>query len=585
MSLTKIIDRTLLWGSTIGFLTLLYDLGYSQYPEVQSILWGFYLFFTIVAFVALSGRIFLRQKGRPLRRLAHIVTWGLALLILLAEISLNAGDTILSAGQNFIFAQLLAVILFFTEVSERLFAIQRQALHPALVFVFSFFALILIGTIMLTLPKATFHGISVVDALFTATSAVCVTGLSILDTGKDFTRFGQIIIMLLIQLGGLGMLTFTNLFGFFFRGQTSFQNQLMLKDFINAENIGNTFRTLVKIVLFTLIVEMTGAFLILLQLDNGLIPSGGEQVFFAIFHSISAFCNAGFSTLTKSLYEDGYKFNYGLHLIVAFLIIIGGIGYVIVFNYFTYAKNWVKAKYARMMNKKQTAYIRPVISLNTKIVVYTTLLLLIFGTVMFYVLEYNNTLKEHSGWGKLITAFFGSVTPRTAGFNTVNVGALTMPTLMIYLLLMWIGASPGSTGGGIKTTTFAVGTFNIIQQITGRQRMEIAWKEIPQKAPQRAFAIISLSLIAVGFSVFFVMVFDGHLGLMPVAFECFSAYGTVGLSMGITSSLSDASKIVITLTMFVGRVSFLTLLMGITQQFFKQRNKSYRFPEEDIFIN
>jgi Trk-type K+ transport system membrane component len=321
------------------------------------------------------------------------------------------------------------------------------------------------------------------------------------------------------------------------------------------------------------------------QIDDHQIQGTGERIFFSVFHSVSAFCNAGFSTFTNGLYELPMRFNYGVHLVMAFLIIIGGIGYVIVFNYATYLKDWLKARYFRLLKKKNTGYRRPIISLNTKIVVYTTFFLLVVGTVAYFILEYNNTLREHTTmWGKLVTSFFGSVTPRTAGFNTVDVSAMTVPMILLYLILMWIGASPGSTGGGIKTCTFAIGTLNIWQQITGRSRMELGWKEIPAVAARRAFAIISLSLIAVGFSIFFVTIFDPDLALLPVAFECFSAYGTVGLSMGITPHLSDASKLILTVTMFVGRVSFLTVLIGLIQQVFRQKQKPYRFPEEEIFI-
>ncbi|MBL7794329.1 MAG: hypothetical protein JNK77_18500 [Saprospiraceae bacterium] len=583
---SKHVEVPLFWASLLGFGVLLYDIGFHQKAYHENFIRWFYLIYAVGMFVGLSVRIFFKQKERPLRRLAHYITWGLALSILLAEVVFGLGGvSLVKTLGHFYLERWLAGLMFITEFSERLFAIQKQPLHPALIFAISFLFLMFGGAFLLMVPSATTKGISFVDALFTSTSAVCVTGLAVVDTGKDFTRFGQISLVVLIQLGGLGILTFTNLFGLFFRGQTSFQNQIMLKDFINAENIGQTFRTLIKIVAFTLVVESIGVFLIYNYIDDKVVAGAGEQLFFAVFHAVSAFCNAGFSTLTNNLYEESIRFNYPVHLIVAVLIIIGGIGYVVVFNYFTFIKVWFNNHFQRIVYNKHTQLTRPLISLNTKIVVYTTLILLIVGTIAYYIFEYNNTLKEHHGWGKIVEAFFGSVTPRTAGFNTVNIGALTLPTLLIYLLLMWIGASPGSTGGGIKTSTFAIVSLNIWQQLTGKKRMELGWKEIPEKTQQRAFSIMSLSLIALGFSVFLVSIFDGEMGLMPLSFECFSAYGTVGLSMGITPKLSDASKIVLTITMFIGRVSFLTLLVGIVQQFFRAKNKPYRFPEEDIFIS
>ena len=577
-------DRILFTGSIVAFMALIFDFGFRNNFWHQFITDSFYLAYGFLFFTRIR-RIIIDspepQRGRKASR--YIILFLVGLLIALALLNLlefafwKKGFVRPTAGLVF----LLAVL----DISARVYAIERQTLHPALAFVLSFFLLICMGTMTLLLPLATRSGISFIDALFTSTSAVCVTGLAVLDTGKDFTLFGQFIIMLLIQFGALGMLTFTNLFGLFFRGYGSYRNRLMLKDMINAQDIGNTFNTLVKIVFFTFVLEGIGAACIYYSINAEQAGQGG-RLFFAVFHAVSAFGNAGFSTLSNSLYEEGFRYNYSLHLAVAALIILGGAGYSVFIDFYSYLKTILRHYYHRIFKRGESfTYRKAGISVNTRIVLYTTLFLLVGGTLAFYILEYDNTLAGHSGWGKIVTAFFGSATTRTAGFNTVDTAALALPTLMIFFLLMWIGASPGSTGGGIKTTTFALSLMNIYRQIIGRDRIIFGWKQIPAQALQRATAVILLSLIGIGASVFSVVYFDGQLGLLPIAFECFSAYSTVGLSLGITASLSSASKLTLILAMFVGRVSFLTILTGIARQFAPRSHNPLRYPEEDILIN
>jgi Trk-type K+ transport system membrane component len=321
------------------------------------------------------------------------------------------------------------------------------------------------------LPKATYDGISFLNALFTATSAVCVTGLAVVDTGQYFTGFGQTIIMTLIQIGGLGIMTFTSYFSYFFRGGASYENQLQLKEMTNTERIADVFTTLKKIIFLTFLIEGIGALFIYGSIDKSLMPSLMDRTFFSVFHSISAFCNAGFSTLSNSLYEVGFKFNYPLHLSFAFLFIIGGLGFPILFNSYYYFKHLIVDRWLR---KKKRAIHKPwVVNINTRIVLVTTGVLIVGATILFYILEYNNTLSEHGFFGKIVTAFFGATTPRTAGFNSIDTAALAFPTVMLVILMMWIGASPGSTGGGIKTSTVAVATLNFMSIARGKDRIEV----------------------------------------------------------------------------------------------------------------
>lgn len=473
-------------------------------------------------------------------------------------------------------------IYFIREFSVLKIDFKRDYLNPAQLFIASFIFIILAGTALLLLPNATHEGISVINALFTATSAVCVTGLAVVDTGTYFTQFGQIIIVILIQLGGLGIMTFASYFSYFFRGQSSYEHQLMLKDITNSDKIGEVFSVLKKIVLLTFSIEAIGAIIVYFTLGKSPLQTIPQKIFFSIFHSISSFCNAGFSTLHNSLYEPGYRFNYSLHLIIAILFILGGLGFPIIFNLFKYLKYLFRNKILKLGNLDKSVHIPWVINLNTKIVIVTTTTLLFLGTVFFYVFEFNNTLAEHSGFGKVVTAFFGAATPRTAGFNTVDTSALHFSTIMIIFLLMWIGASPASTGGGIKTSTFAIATLNFFSLAKGKDRVEAYNREIADISIRRAFALIGLSLMVIGMSVFLIAAFDSEKTLLSIAFECFSAYSTVGLSVGITASLSSAAKVVIIGTMFIGRVSMLTILIAMMR---KTRHLNYKYPKEEILIN
>jgi len=274
------------------------------------------------------------------------------------------------------------------------------------------------------LPNSTYDGISAINALFTSTSAVCVTGLSVVDTGTYFTGFGITIIIILIQIGGLGIMTFASYFSYFFTGGSSYENHLVLSDMTNVDKLGEVFSTLKNIILLTFVIETIGAIFIFYNIDESVIPGLYNRISFSFFHSISGFCNAGFSTLPNGLYESGFRFNYPLHLTLAFLIIFGGLGFPIVFNTFKYLKHVIITNILSFNKKLETYHVPWVLNLNSRIILITTFGLIVSGTVLFYILEYNNTLMPHSHFGKIVTAFFGSVTTRTAGFNTIDNSAL-----------------------------------------------------------------------------------------------------------------------------------------------------------------
>ncbi len=472
------------------------------------------------------------------------------------------------------------LFLVLTEASGLLKYLYRRRQNTAFIFIVSFAIIILGGALLLMVPKATLEGITPVDAFFTSASAVCVTGLTVLNTSTQFTSVGKVIILFLIQIGGLGIMTFTGLFAYLSAGSVSFHNQVALKSMVSSKRISNVMSIVGRILFVTLFFEAIGAFLIFVCIDENLFPQKEQQVFFSIFHAVSGFCNAGFSTLPDGLNESIIKFNYPIHLIIATLIILGGMGFPIVFNIFSFFRTKTINILNRLLKNPMLESQTRIIQVNSKIALATTFILLIVGFFTYYIFEQDASLLEHpTQFGKLVTSLFGSVTPRTAGFNTVNLSSLTLPTIMIYLLLMWIGASPSSTGGGIKTTTAAVAILNLRTIILGKNKTNVYRTQISEQSINKAFAVILLSLLIIGIAVLIISVNDGKHGLLKIAFEAFSAFSTVGLTLGITPDLSNTSKIVLILTMFIGRVGALTVLMAFVAE---AKQQAYQYPVEEV---
>lgn len=572
--------------SVIVVITIIYQIGFEQAEEEGVYIFSIiYTIASIVFFFGYALRVFSNLVGKANAKswlIPDVLLFVALLWVLTIRYFLEIDSRLFNIFYSVEFLQILFISIFFIETSKASLDLNKKDLDPPLIFAGSFLFLILIGTGLLLLPNSTVNGITMIDALFTSTSAVCVTGLIVVDTATHFTLFGQIVILVLFQTGALGVMTFTSFFGFFFRGSFSFENQIFIQDFINEDKISEIFRTLFKIIFFTLSVEFIGAILVYFLVDTSVIPDQWDKIFFSIFHSVSAFCNAGFSILSNGLYEEGVREMYHVHLVLAFIIILGGLGFPIIFNFFRYVKYIILSRYHLYSSNTPIVHKTRIINVNSKLALYTTTSLLIIGFVTFLIFENNHTLKGLSTYGKIVTAFFGAVTPRTAGFNTVDMGALSMSTVLIYLLLMWVGASPGSTGGGIKTTTFAVAILNSFSLGRAKDRVEAFRREINNESVRRAFAVMTLSFLVIGISVFLVKYFDPQLPLVNVAFECFSAFSTVGLSLGITGELSNPSRIVIIFTMFLGRVGTLTLMVGFLRNI---RTLNYHYPSESIFIN
>jgi Trk-type K+ transport system membrane component len=576
-SILKIIYR---FFDLIVLTYIVFDFGYSIHIEYQT---PKFIGLVLITIALLAFNIFkyfyYKTSGRKKVALVNSFIIGVLLLVALIVSILNFNlhylevlrkiRPILEAGLIFYFIiRLMILVRYVYEVYY----------NPAIVFVGSFFAIIIIGSFLLMLPNATTNGISFTDALFTSTSAVCVTGLIVLDTATDFTTVGQTIIISLIQIGGLGILTFTSFFAFFFRGSSSFKEGLNVRDFIAQDTLKDVLKTALNVVIFTVSVELIGALFIYSSiLDN---PEIEDKVFFSVFHAISAFCNAGFSTLSSGLSESYIQFNYYMQWVVIVMVVFGGLGYNIIFNFYQYIKIFVLELFDRKRIHKHLS----VMTLNSKIVLYTTGALLVGGFVFLWISEYNNTMNYHQTlFGKITSTAFNAVTPRTAGFNTLDLTEFTVPTLLFIIFLMWIGASPASTGGGIKTSTFALATLNIFAIARGKSRIQLLGRRISSESTSRAFAILCISLIVIGFAILSLLIFEPKgTDLLSVVFECFSAYSTVGLSLNFTPTLTEPSKYVLIATMFIGRIGMLNLMIGLLRQI---NHQFYEYPKENILIN
>ena len=555
---------------------LIFDFGYENVINTWLDHKTLYLTLLIIALIGFNV-LRIKHAYRPGRRKmfkANILV--LVITFIMASFAFITGDEYGRLHDvNYILDTGLIIYFFLrlTNLIRKLYAIYY---NPTVLFVGSFAVVGLIGAFLLMLPNATTQGISFTDALFTSISAVCVTGLVVLDTAHDFTFMGKTVILVLIQLGGIGMLTFTSFFAYFFKQGSSFREGMNVSSFVESEGLHDVMRLAMRVVVFTVSIEIVGAAFIYYYISD--IPEIKHKFFFSVFHSISAFCNAGFSTLSSGLNDTALQGAYMFQWIVMHLIILGGLGYNIVFNFLRYIKRFILNI---VFNRKMHTTVR-VITLNSKIVVITTAILLTGGTLFFFFAESAHLFQTDTFFGKVTSAAFTSVTARTAGFNTFDFADLTMPAILFVIFLMWIGASPGSTGGGIKTSTFALATLNIISIAKGKEHIELRGRKINNQSVKRAFAIICISLIVIGMGILMILFFEKDFTLIQIAFETFSAFSTVGLSLGITASLSIGSKYVLIFVMFFGRIGLLNLLIGMMKRLHTQ---SYEYPEENILIN
>lgn len=546
----------------------------------------------IIFLIDVTLHIFLEYKGtkKNFRKLAWILSWLLYLTLVPVIFHRPDEEGAILYVWDFLGSKLyhipLLLLFSFLNLSNGLVRLLGRRTNPSLILAVSFFVIILIGTGLLLLPRCTVEGVvlSWVDALFTSTSAVCVTGLVPVDVSATFTPMGLTVIILLIQVGGLGVMTLTSFFAMFFMGNTSLYNQLVVRDMVSSNSLGSLLSTLLYILGFTMVIEGAGMVSIWLGIHGTLGMSLEEELAFSAFHSISAFCNAGFSTLPGNLGNPMVMTGHNsLYISVSLLIILGGIGFPILVNFkdivlYHLRRFW---KFVRTLkldrHKKQHLY-----NLNTKIVLIVTLLLLVLGTLAVAAFEWNGSFAGMSVADKWTQAFFNATCPRTAGSSSVDLTSLSVQTILIYIFLMWIGGAAQSTAGGVKVNAFAVVVLNLIAVLRGTERVEVFGRELSHDSIRRSNATVVMSLGVLFLFIFVLSILEPKMSVMTLTFECVSALSTVGSSLNATPLLRDESKLLVALLMFVGRVGLITLMLGIVKQ---KKNTKYRYPSDDIIIN
>ena len=451
----------------------------------------------------------------------------------------------------------------------------KKLFTPARAITLGFLLVIFIGAFFLCLPISHNNGqwFNFTDALFTATSCVCVTGLAVVDTATEFSLFGRIILLLLIQIGGLGFMTMTTVMFIVFGKKINLKNRMFMQESVSEDNLKGVVRLAQRIVLYTFIFEGLGAFILAFQFvkDFGV----GEGIFVSIFMSVSAFCNAGFDLMGAKFAGASslvaYNTNPLVLITIALLIIIGGIGFAVI------------ADIALRTNRKNKR-----LRTHTKVVLWVTFALIFIGTWMFFGFEFNNpnTIGNMSVGNKLLNSFFQAVTPRTAGFASIYQEAMTVPSLGLTMGLMFIGASPAGTGGGIKTTTFIILLFYLWAAMRGNNELVIDKKEVTINQFKKATTIVTMAILVITGAITVVSIAElGNplVNFEKIMFECISAFSTVGLSLGITASLSTVSKLTLGLVMLIGRIGPITMGWALVKKLSKIQD-NIRYPHSDIMV-
>jgi trk system potassium uptake protein len=528
------------------------------------------------------------SPGKFIRR-----TWfeGLIMLVLVIEgtVYTLTGNLLISilfsrlgvesaVGLSTLFIQVYFLVVVVTEFVRNSELLPMVRLNPAVIFILSFLSLIFIGTVLLMLPEMTVAGsLPFTDSLFTATSATCVTGLMTVDTSAVFTFKGQLVILMLIKLGGLNIIAFGGFLSLMSKVGVGVRHHHVIEGFVNKDNILSAKGMLGKVVLWTLSIEAIGAVaMYLLWSPSYEWKSNGDRIFNSIFHAVSAFNNAGISVLQNGLSNDAIRTNYLLHWVVIFLIFFGSLGILALFDLFEIGK---------LRDRLRHPWKR--IGFSTRVSLYFSIALVVTGAILVFVFERNGALAGQSLFGKVTGAVFQSVAPRTAGFNTLDMAYLSIPSVLIIIGLMYIGAGSGSTGGGIKTSSLAVILADMRANMTGQQRA-VLWKRTlgsTLRSNAYSIAIIYVFMIFLGTTI--LAITERHLIAMPgssvidLIFEQVSAFCTVGLSRGLTPSLSEAGKYTIIASMFIGRVGTFTIAFALAGNFTRH---SYKYPEADLMV-
>lgn len=568
--LTAIARAVIFLVSLILLCALVIEYGF-QLDEVEIAAINAIFTFSIWFYFVLYLLIVIFRRKQIVKR-SIIMTVSMALLLIYAVISNHLTPALL--------------VFSIVELSRGIVNFIGKKTNPALLLSTAFLVITAIGTIILLVPRSTLPDVrlSVADALFVSTSALCVTGLSPVDISSTFTVAGQTVILFLIQIGALGVMTITSAFALFFMGETSIINQFALRDVVGSDTFSSLISTLLYILGFTFAIETAGFFSIWLSIHNTLGMSVGEELFFSAFHSISAFCNAGFSTLGGNLGNPALMHGHNIfYLTISILVIFGGIGFPTMVNLANIIMNVMRRIFKSALLKSSTSVkFSHLENLNTRIVLDATLFLIIGGTIIIALLEWNGAFAEMTTSGKLVHSFFNSVSPRTAGFNSVDLTLFSPLSIIFYTLLMWIGGASQSTAGGVKVNTIMVAVANFRSILKGRESIVLYNREIDAYSVKRASAIIFGSLATIFIFWIALIVAEPQLRPYKLFFEVVSAISTVGSTLDVTPMLGTVGKLLISLLMFIGRIGLMTVLMSLMHN---GRKLSYKYPVEKVIIN
>ncbi len=520
--------------------------------------------------------------------------WGESLIVLtlfVEGIAYNFFDTLLLSeffnwlgfsgfsDVSNVLVQLFFIIYIFTEIFKKRDFRQWFKIHPGLLFTFSIAGIVLIGSGLLMLPEMTKASVDVsyTDAIFLSMSSTSVTGLSTIDISTALTFKGQMVVLFLIQIGALNTIAFAALYLLIAKFGVGLKQHDVIEDFVNQESFLDTENMFARIIKWTLAIEVVGFVLIFFLLEpTGLFESTPDRIFQSVFHSVSGFCNAGLSIMPGGMMNPQVVDNYALHTVIMILFFLGGFGMIYLFDLF---------EIKRLRERMRYPWKR--IQFGTKISLYFTLGLLVAGAIIFYVFEYDNTLSDHSGFGGVITAFFESMTTRNAGFNTVDTSSLSLPVLVFFLFLMFIGAGSSSAGGGIRVSTFGVMVASVISTIRRKPNIELFNRTLDNDLVLKAYSIFVFFIVGNLVGIFVLLITEqasieaGQFSLLDIIFEHVSAASTVGLSTGITPELSTAGKYVLITAMFIGRVGTLTLAYLFGKQVLSRK---YKYPKGHTMI-
>ncbi len=579
-----VLDFLSIIAALVGVAALLFDHGFENTERNSAAI--HFMFRSVIVFYYVKFFLGYLYSFSPKKYFREYRVNGILLGIILCVLIYDATSpvfvndllkTVLDVDNPRMFSvvveQVSFVILLIIEIGRASSFLPSMQMSAQKLFVLSFVVLILSGTGLLMLPKMTVEGVNLhfVDALFTATSASCVTGLSTVDIATYFTLRGQIIIMFLAQLGGLNIITFATFFLILSKKSIGIKNQALIKDSLDERNFSDSMRLLKEIFYSTFIIEGVGAVLIFFNWSNNTpFLDFYQKAYYSVFHSIMAFNNAGFSLFEGNLFNFYCRNAYVLQFVITVLIFLGGIGFPVIKDvlgdFFFKKKGRINRKWA----------------LNTRIVVFTSLALIVIGTTFFMIFEWNSSLRDHPWGGKIIVSLFQAVTARTAGFQSVDFSILMNPTLILLMMLMFIGASPVSTGGGIKTTTFAVLVLSAINTIKGRERINVEHSQISNSAVLRAMTILLFSACFVILGTIVLSFTDPDKEMIGLVFEQVSAFTTTGLSTGITPDLSTGSKVTLIVSMFMGRIGLLTFGFALINKI--KAEPDYKYPKARIIV-